>query len=127
MRHIFLGAAALAVVGTTMPAGAAERCDKALREWSNRAEYFESRSAERDAQREIEAAQRLVRSGDDSRCLDHVERAFRIYEEDKRVASRDRRSSDRYDDRYDDRNRDRDRTQGSGGSTVDDIIRSLRR
>lgn len=123
MRHIFLGAAALAVVGTTMPAGAAERCDKALREWSNRAEYFESRTAERDAQREIEAAERARSNDQDSRCLDHVERAFRIYEEDKRVASRDRRSGDRYDDR----DRDRDRTEGSGGSTVDDIIRSLRR
>jgi hypothetical protein len=126
MRHILLGAAALAVVGTTMPAAdAADRCDRALREWSNRAEYFESRDAERDAQREIDAAQRALRNDDDSRCLDHVERAFRIYDEDKRVASRDRRSGDRYDDRYGDR--DRSRTEGSGGSTVDDIIRSLRR
>lgn len=123
MRHIVLGAAALAVVGTTMPAGAAERCDRALREWSNRTENFESRAAERDAQREIDAAQRALRNDDDSRCLDHVERAFRIYDEDQRVASRDRRSGDR--DR--DRDADRDRTEGSGGSTVDDIIRSLRR
>jgi hypothetical protein len=102
-----MGAAILATLAIAVPAHAKDGCGDVVRKWESTVSSYPSRTAEREANQEYRAARDAQRRGDNSACLDHMDRANRILREETA-------------------RRDEHRTEGSGGSSqLNEIIRNL--